>query len=61
MKWWKNEKPLPLNILATKDLVVGWGRIFHDKKKELSLPLEVTNFFIKQWNVNYQSLTKNPH
>jgi hypothetical protein len=31
--WWKNEKPLPLNNLATKDLMVGWGRNPHEQKK----------------------------
>jgi len=34
-KWWKNEEPLPLDILATKNLMVGWGRIFHMQKKKV--------------------------
>jgi hypothetical protein len=61
IEWWKNEKPLLLNILAMKDSMVGWGRIPHEHKKELSFALEVTNLCVKQWNVNYQGLTKNPH
>jgi hypothetical protein len=44
-----------------KDSMVGWGRIPHEQKKELSFALEVTNLCVKQWNVNYQGLTKNPH
>jgi hypothetical protein len=44
-----------------KDLMVGWGRILHRQKKELSFALEATNFYIKQWNVNYQGLNKDPH
>jgi hypothetical protein len=44
-----------------KDLMVGWGRILHGQKKELSSTLEVTNLCVKQWNVNYQALTENPH
>jgi hypothetical protein len=64
MEWWKNEEPLFLNILAMKDLMASWERIpqfFIGQKKELSSTLEATNFYIKQWNVNYQSLTKSPH
>jgi hypothetical protein len=60
-EWWKNEKPLPLNILETKDSKACQGKIPHGQKKELSSTLEATNLYIKQWNVNYQGLTRNPH
>jgi hypothetical protein len=36
-------------------------RIPHKQKKELSFALEVTNVCVEQWNVKYQSLTKNPN
>jgi hypothetical protein len=61
MEWWKNDKPLPLNILATKDSMVGCGRIPHEQKMEFSSTLEATNLCVKQFNVNYQGLTKSPH
>jgi hypothetical protein len=61
MEWWKNDEPLLLNIFATKDSMVGWGRILHEQKKELSSALEATNLCVKQFNVNYQGLTKSPH
>jgi hypothetical protein len=61
LEWWKNDNPLPLNILAMKDLMANWGRIPHEQKKELSFALEATNLYVKQWNVNYESLTKTPH
>ncbi len=32
MEWWKYDEPLPLNILATKDLMACWGRIPHGQK-----------------------------
>jgi hypothetical protein len=32
----KNDEPLLLNILAMKNLMVGWGKILRMKKKELS-------------------------
>jgi hypothetical protein len=60
MEWWKNDDPLPLNVLAVKVSMAGWGRISHEQKKELSSALEVTNFYVKQWNVNHQGLTKKP-
>jgi len=47
MEWWKNDDPLPLNILAMKDLMVSWGRIPREQKKELSFALEVTNLYVK--------------
>jgi hypothetical protein len=37
------------------------GKIPHEQKKELSFALEVTNLYVKQWNVKYQGLTKNPN
>jgi hypothetical protein len=40
--------------------MAGWGRIIHGKKKDLFSILEATNFYVKQWNDNYQGLTKNP-
>jgi hypothetical protein len=44
-----------------KDLMASWRKIPHVQKKELSSTLEVTNLCVKQWNVNYQGLTKKPH
>jgi len=38
MIWWKNEEPLPLNNLAMKDSMVGWGRNPHEQKKDSLLP-----------------------
>jgi hypothetical protein len=61
MEWWKNEEPLPLNILTMKDSMASWGRILNEQKKKLSFALEETNLCVKHWNVIYQSLTKNPH
>jgi hypothetical protein len=36
MKWWKNDEPKPLNILARRGSMVGWGKFPHGQKKELS-------------------------
>jgi hypothetical protein len=39
----------------------GLGKNSSGVKKKLCFALEETNLCIKHWNVNYQSLTKNPH
>jgi len=44
----KNDEPLLLNILGMKNLMVGWGRIPHKQKKELSFTSEMTNIYVKQ-------------
>jgi hypothetical protein len=43
-----------------KDLMVDWGKNPCGQKKGWSYALEVTNLCVKQWNVTYQGLTKNP-
>ncbi len=55
-KW----RAIAFKYFCNKDLMAGWGRIIHGKKKDLFSILEATNFYVKQWNDNYQGLTKNP-
>jgi hypothetical protein len=43
MVWWKNEEPLPLNNLVTKDSMAGWGKNPHKQKMGLFSTLEATN------------------